>query len=774
MFVAIVRPAAAVLTLCLCSAALAGLTKEEIGPNTPYPQDNGATGPCDNYRCGCGDSCACGAGCGCGSSTASETVRGATFDSENISLRSRISVSEFGGGLRTGNDCWGYVSPSGREYALMGLDSALAVVEITDPASPVVVGQISHPTSDWADVKTYSAYAYVVNESGAGVQVVDLSDVDNGNISLVREFDADGDAVTNHNIALNEDSGYAYLCGSNGFGGGLVALDLSIPSNPIVEGAYTDAYVHDAEIVSFTEGPYAGREIAFCYAGFAGLDIVDVTNKSNMFRLSRTSYPGQDYTHQGWLDRTTMLLYLNDELDERNSGSLVTTRVFDVSNLSSPQLVNSFGTGQNVIDHNLYARDGFVFEANYRSGLRVFDATSDPENPAESGYFDTFAGPDDTEYDGAWSVYPFFPSGNVIISDIQGGLFVLDPTFALAGGTPARIALVDANPELVTPEGQTLEVRVSPTLGFTLTGEPRVIVDGQPYDLTPLEGDLFLAEFPDLPCGESVEYYFEVDTEDGVTVREPLSAPAETYTALVASDFLSVYDEDFEAPSHNWSASSPEDDAETGLWERAIPNGTSAAPDDDASGGDGIFCFVTGNGSPGGSLGANDIDGGSTTLTSPTLDAIGDGVAFLEYARWYSNDRGAAPNEDSMLVQLSNNDGASWIKLESVSENAGTWVEKRFRVENYITPTSQMRVRFIASDLGEPSVVEAGVDDVRIRLSECVLACPGDANASGAVDSTDLAVLLAAWGTGEFDLNADGATDSGDIAILLAAWGDCP
>ncbi len=773
MLALVVRTVAVGLVLALASPAPGELTKEETGRNTPYPQDNGGTGACDNYRCGCGDSCGCGAGCGCGSSTAAITVRGASFESENITLLSRVSVDEFGSEFFESNDCWGYVSPSGREYALVGLNSALAVVEITDPANPVILGDIDHPSSPWADVKTYGSYAYVVNEDGGGVQVVDLSDVDAGKISLLNAFDVDGDAETNHNIAINVDSGFAYLCGSNGLNGGLVALDLSNPVSPLFAGAYTSTYVHDAEIVSFTDGPYAGREIAFCYSGFTGLDIVDVTNKSNMVRLSRTSYAGQDYTHQGWLDQTTMVLYLNDELDERNGGTLVSTRVFDVADLSSPELIGSFSSGHDVIDHNLYVRDGFIFEANYRSGLRIFDATGDAVSPTETGWFDTFNGSDDTEFDGAWSVYPFFPSGTVIVSDIQGGLFVLDPSFAFAGGTPARIELVDPEPLILAPQGQTLSVRVSASLGFALADAPRLVVAGVSYDLTPASGDLYTAEFPDLPCGQSVSYFFEVGASTGATVREPLSAPVEAFTGLVASSFDATYEDEFESSSA-WTVGAPGDTAETGVWERTIPNETSAAPGEDFTPGNGIFCYVTGDAGPGGGLGDNDVDGGATTLTSPLLDATGDGAAFIEYARWYSNDRGAAPNEDTLFVEISNDDGDNWTALESVTENASAWVFKRFRIDEFLAPTSTMRVRFIAGDLGDPSVVEAGVDDVRIRLTECVFACPGDLNGSGAVDSTDLAVLLAAWGGGDVDLNGDGNTDSADIAVMLAAWGACP
>jgi choice-of-anchor B domain-containing protein len=117
---------------------------------------------------------------------------------------------------------------------------------------------------------------------------------------------------------------------------------------------------------------------------------------------------------------------VNDEID-----GLPNTRVFDVTNLSAPVEHPSFNIGSNSIDHNEYIRDGFLFQANYTSGLHIHDLVPNPLAPVHVGYFDTYPSGDPQSYDGAWNTYPFFPSGNVIISDIQGGLFVVDPSRAL-------------------------------------------------------------------------------------------------------------------------------------------------------------------------------------------------------------------------------------------------------------------------------------------------------------------------------------------------------
>jgi choice-of-anchor B domain-containing protein len=232
-----------------------------------------------------------------------------------------------------------------------------------------------------------------------------------------------------HNLAVDEVGGFLYLAG----GGRMRVYDLSDPSDPTQVGTWGDQ-AHDAQVVTYTEGPYAGRQIAFVYAGWDGwLDIVDVTDKSNMFPIGRANYPSPVYTHQGWLTADRQYLYLNDEVDE-----IARTTIIDVSDLSNPTFVADFSTGLPSTDHNLYVKDGFIFAANYTSGLRIFDV-SDPVNPVQVGFFDTFPANDNPGYEGAWNAFPYFPSGTVIVSDRSGGLFVLDVSDAVGSGLPGDL-----------------------------------------------------------------------------------------------------------------------------------------------------------------------------------------------------------------------------------------------------------------------------------------------------------------------------------------------
>ncbi|MCH7905193.1 MAG: choice-of-anchor B family protein [Armatimonadetes bacterium] len=347
----------------------------------------------------------------------------------NVDLLGHIGLATFGYGA--GNDCWGYVSPSGREYAIMGFQRGLAVIEVSDPDRPIIIGRIPHAGSTWCDIKVYGEYAYAATEvHRSGLQVIDLTQVDSGIVRLARTVMTMGDA---HNLAIDTDSGYLYACAVNTGTGTTMCLDLSDPANPtpVGRGSMTTSGQHDMQVVTYHDGPYAGRQIMFGSSGGRGLQIIDVTDKNNPFYISGLRYPGLEYNHQGWLSEDKRYWYMDDELDEYR-GRTPTTRtlVADVSNLSAPFLASTFTTGLPAIDHNLYVKCGFVFESNYSSGLHIFDATDDRLSPTETGFYDTYPANDNPTFNGTWSNFPFFPSGTVILSDRQSGLFVFDVSAA--------------------------------------------------------------------------------------------------------------------------------------------------------------------------------------------------------------------------------------------------------------------------------------------------------------------------------------------------------
>lgn len=352
---------------------------------------------------------------------------GLAFPAVNVTLMSWIPYTNFNPSFNSAATCEGYVSPSGRKYALIGLSGGAGVVEVTDPGNAQIIATINGVSSLWRDVKVYQSYAYVVSEGGGGIQVIDLSQIDSGVVTLAGSVTTGGSTAT-HTLEINKDSGYLYRCG----GGSTLGLRIYSLSNPAVPQyrftTLTGRYIHECQVVNYTSGPYAGKEIAFCYSnansggGTPGLSILDVTNKTSAATIvtltANYQYPGGYFSHQGWLSPDKHYVYLDDELDDNPA-----TRIIDVSNLSAPLQVGTFTNGLPAIDHNLYTMGNFIYESNYRSGFRLFDAAN-PLAPVERAYFDTYPESNSANFNGLWDNFAFAAGDLVIGSDIEKGLFV--------------------------------------------------------------------------------------------------------------------------------------------------------------------------------------------------------------------------------------------------------------------------------------------------------------------------------------------------------------
>lgn len=357
------------------------------------------------------------------------------YPCDGYDLLGRISLEDFGSD--SGNDIWGWTdTATGKEYALMGLDDGSAFVDITDTENLVYLGKLPTATtsSSWRDIKVYQDYAFIVAESnGHGVQVFDLKKLrDVSNIPKV--FSADNrytDIGNAHNIVINEETGFAYPVGTDRndqFNGGVHFLDLQNPEIPILAGGWgVNGYTHDAQVINYTgpDADYNGSEI-FVGANESQVVLVDISQKNAPVTISTLGYPFIGYTHQGWFTEDQRYFILGDELDEINSGFRSRTLIFDVTDLDNPVLHDTYLGPTSAIDHNGYVLGDEFFLANYTAGVRVLDISGITDRTiSETGFFDTFPANDNTQFDGVWSIYPFFESGKIVISDINRGLFVI-------------------------------------------------------------------------------------------------------------------------------------------------------------------------------------------------------------------------------------------------------------------------------------------------------------------------------------------------------------
>jgi choice-of-anchor B domain-containing protein len=374
------------------------------------------------------------------------------YPCDSVDLMSFLPLSKIGGG--GGSSLWGWTDPdTGREYALMGRTNGTAFVDITDAANARYIGNLpSHTgTSSWREMKTYGYYAYIISDqNGAhGMQIYDLRHLRHPltNSGPLREDGWYGGFTNCHDLVVNNDTGYAYCVGSSTCSGGLHMMDLANPLQPEFAGCFsTDGYTHDAQCVTY-HGPdteHVGKEI--CMASNTDtLTIVDVTNKAAPVMLSRTSYAGVGYTHQGWLTDDQAHFLIDDELDETDFGHPTWTYIWNVSDLDAPFLMGHHTGPTAATDHNQYIHNGYSYQANYRAGLRVVDiANIATGNLSEVAYFDIYPSSNTSGFNGAWNNYPFFASGNVIVSGMDSGLFVVHPNLPDARGWAGRSRIPEA------------------------------------------------------------------------------------------------------------------------------------------------------------------------------------------------------------------------------------------------------------------------------------------------------------------------------------------
>ncbi|OAA72079.1 hypothetical protein LEL_09314 [Akanthomyces lecanii RCEF 1005] len=380
------------------------------------------------------------------------------YSCRNVDLAGFLRHQDTGSGQREGNDLWAWTSSTGREFGIVGQTDGTAFVEVLKDGSLQYIGRLPTQTENsvWRDMKVIGDYAYIGAEAeNHGLQVFDLTKLLALDPQNPKTFDIDSDLTahysdfgSSHNIIAHDTTNTISAVGTkpaDGCSAGLWMIDVSDPSSPKKTGCVSeDGYVHDAQCVIYS-GPdqkYKDREICFNYNEDT-LTIVDITDRARPKQLSRTTYKGATYTHQGWIaDAGMRYLLLDDELDEQSktgpaADQKTTTYIVDVSNLSRPTFTGVYKSPARSIDHNQYVVNGLSYQANYASGLRIVDVSSVTKDPSgagfkEAGFFDVHPEDDDVggkaTFNGAWSVYPWLKSGYILVNSIERGVFSLKYT----------------------------------------------------------------------------------------------------------------------------------------------------------------------------------------------------------------------------------------------------------------------------------------------------------------------------------------------------------
>lgn len=680
--------------------------------------------------------------------------------SQSLQLAGQLSY----GNASLANIC-GYVDSLGNEYALVGTDFGMSIVDVSIPSSPVIKYTVPGASSIWREIKTYKKFAYVTTEGGGGVTVVDLSNLP-GPISY-NQYNGDGAIAgqinTVHALHVDTTRGYLYLFGSNIGNGHSLFFDLSDPSNPTYAGEYiypgggNSSYVHDGYIDGDTL--YEGH----IYSGF--FTIVDVTDKSNPVLLGTQVTPTA-FTHNTWLSVDHKTLFTTDE----NNGSFL--GAYDVSDPTNIQELSRIQTapGSNSVIHNTHILNDYAITSWYTQGVVIHDV-SRPWNPIEIAKYDTYPQSNGGGMDGCWGVYPFLPSGTIVASDIQNGLFVLSPTYIrgcyLEGTVTDSVTgfiLPNATVELLQPgifkstnsSGQyatgtvtpgTIDVRVSRAGYVTKLISGVSLANGQltqlDVQLVPLQTVSIEGYVTDALTGapianasvalQNADFDFQVSTNangvfqvsgvvDGFYSLTVGKWGYNTYCDAVnttSSPFIITlsegYQDDFSF-DFGWTVSSTSGN----VWDRGEPNatydnsGNIVNPDFDASGDCGEKCFVTDNGV--GAFNAHDVDNGYTHLISPVFDLTIYQNPSLEYERWFVNFGGTGNPNDSMLIKLTN--GTDTVVLEQVTRNSAgltSWFPVSHNLTGLITPTSTMQLLVQVEDYPSGHIVEGGIDNFKIN-----------------------------------------------------------
>ncbi len=660
---------------------------------------------------------------------------------------------------------WGYVDAQGNEYALVGTKNGLSICDVTQPDSITELFAVPHNINAWREVKTYANRAYVVNEAGGGVLIVDLSQLPD----TVSYHSFTGYGIKTAHTLWIDEFGKLYLMGYNTNANlpeqqrGIMILDLTTdPDNPTLLGTWNGAYVHDG----FVRGDTAWLGLIID----GKLGVLDVTNPQNVQIMALQNTPSL-FCHNAWPTSDNHYVFTTDE---KPNSFLTCYDVSSLNNIMETDRIQS-NPGNNVIVHNvLLLNDDYAWVSYYRDGVVLFDV-SDKENMVQVANYDTspLSG---SGFNGDWGVYPYLPSGNIILSDIENGLFVLTPTYVKAAriqgvitnsvsGSPINNVLVNISGTAINKHsningiyksgmmnGGTYNLHFScygyeeQTVPVTLYNDSTVVLNIQLIPLPSFSQSFTIIDsvsnqplpFAQLLVTDYGSYNFEViaDANGVATINTfyagvydaiigvwghktklfsnlSLTSSTNSYTAKLSKGYYDDFYFDF-----GWTTGT---NPPVGQWVRDVPNATyynniPCNPNQDVVGDFGAKCYVTGN-AVSNSAGDDDVDDGCVILISPTFDLSNYNNPLIKYSRWFCNTGSTPSPNDSMTIIINNGIESKAVDIVTPTGNASElskWIDKSIMVKSFITLTSNMKLYVRVCDIPPPHLVEGGFDYFRI------------------------------------------------------------
>lgn len=660
------------------------------------------------------------------------------------------------------NGIWGYTDESGNEYALVGTEDGVSIVDVTNPSTPTEILFIPGLNSIWRELKTVGDYAYVTTEADAGLLIIDLSPLPGSTVLPTTYYTGPvGDEWTTAHSLYADDNGYVYIHGSGRGNGGLIILDvITDPMNPIEVGTFDDWYVHDGYVRDDT------AYLAHIYDGF--FSIVDVTDKANPVLLNTAITP-TNFTHNIWTSTDGNYAFTTDEV---SGGFIGAFDVSDPANIVYLDKIQS-SAGNGIVPHNAHVKGNYLITSYYSDGVVIHDITY-PHNMVEVGNIDT--NPlDVSTTEGCWGVYPYFPSGNIVASDRQEGLFVLGSSVSqgayLEGNITEQGTGNPLNNVTVSIVGQNITDH-SGVFGDYATG----IANAGMYDVSYFKTLYYpqtittgftngVINTQDVVLQKIPQFFKTVKVLDATTLAPVQNAMVKIQHTYISHDGLTdingevslglYYQDNYQVYAGKWGYTTDcfvdtmittgsgvitlyidqgiyddftfdygwttTSDAARGFWEREIPVGvvgTSGIPQNpanDVAWDCGDYAFMTGNGTIVSNF--EEVNDGEVVLISPVFDLSSYSDPYINFSSWFYNQFGSIPVNDTLKFYLFNGITPSVLiaKRHATNTIMSQWVGNSIKVSDFITPSAGMQLVVTLSDeLVTENITEGGIDNFSV------------------------------------------------------------